>query len=153
MARTKSSTISDTAVTHRYLGKVLDKAETPANADAHCRWSCIKYRVRRGDACQTRNESRGLEHVQALPLAINSAEDERNPPELGFDLDARAREWRPSRTIQPVSDDVPQNEDESGDCEAPGCTNSGGAFTSERDGRIYEFCSEACRAAFERPAA
>jgi hypothetical protein len=38
-------------------------------------------------------------------------------------------------------------------CEAPGCTNPGGAFTSERDGRIYEFCSEACRAAFERPAA
>jgi hypothetical protein len=36
-------------------------------------------------------------------------------------------------------------------CEAPGCTNPGGAFTSERGGRIYEFCSEACRAAFERP--
>jgi YHS domain-containing protein len=41
----------------------------------------------------------------------------------------------------------------SGVCAAPGCTNSGGAFTSERDGQIYEFCSEACRAAFERPAA
>jgi hypothetical protein len=38
-------------------------------------------------------------------------------------------------------------------CEAPGCTNPRGAFTSERDDRIYEFCSEACRAAFERPAA
>jgi hypothetical protein len=24
-------------------------------------------------------------------------------------------------------------------------------FTAERDGEIYEFCSEACRAAFERP--
>jgi hypothetical protein len=36
-------------------------------------------------------------------------------------------------------------------CEAPGCTNPGGAFTSERDGRIYQFCSEGCRAAFERP--
>jgi YHS domain-containing protein len=36
-------------------------------------------------------------------------------------------------------------------CEAPGgCTNLGGAFTSERDGRIYEFCSEGCRAEFER---
>jgi YHS domain-containing protein len=35
-------------------------------------------------------------------------------------------------------------------CEAPdGCTNPGGAFTSERDGRMYEFCSEACRAKFE----
>jgi hypothetical protein len=36
---------------------------------------------------------------------------------------------------------------------APGCTNPGGAFTSERDGEVYEFCSEACRAKFERPAA
>jgi hypothetical protein len=34
-------------------------------------------------------------------------------------------------------------------CEAPGCTNPGGAFTSERDGRIYQLCSEACRAKFE----
>jgi YHS domain-containing protein len=35
-------------------------------------------------------------------------------------------------------------------CEAPGgCTNPGGAFTSERDGRIYQFCSEGCRAKFE----
>jgi uncharacterized protein YjiS (DUF1127 family) len=38
-------------------------------------------------------------------------------------------------------------------CEAPGCTKPRGAYTSERDNRIYEFCSEACRAAFERPAA
>jgi hypothetical protein len=52
---------------------------------------------------------------------------------------------------QPVSDDVPQNQEQSGNCEAPGCTNPGGAFTSERDSRIYEFCSEACRTAFERP--
>jgi hypothetical protein len=49
-----------------------------------------------------------------------------------------------------VSDDVPQDEDENENCAAPGCTNPGGAFTSERDGRIYEFCSEECRAAFER---
>jgi hypothetical protein len=34
-------------------------------------------------------------------------------------------------------------------CEAPGCTNPGGAFTAERGGRIYEFCSETCRAKFE----
>ena len=34
-------------------------------------------------------------------------------------------------------------------CDAPGCTNPGGAFTSERDGRIHEFCSEGCRAKFE----
>jgi hypothetical protein len=47
---------------------------------------------------------------------------------------------------------VPQNQDQSGNCAAPGCTNPGGAFTSERDGRMYEFCSEACRAAFESPA-
>jgi hypothetical protein len=59
------------------------------------------------------------------------------------------RERRRSRTIQPVSDDVPQNPDQSGNCAAPGCTNPGGAFTSEGDGQMYEFCSEACRAAFE----
>ena len=52
---------------------------------------------------------------------------------------------------QAVSDDVPQNQDQSRKCEASGCTNPGGAFTSERDGEIYEFCSEACRAAFEHP--
>jgi hypothetical protein len=34
-------------------------------------------------------------------------------------------------------------------CEALGCTNSGGAFTAERYGRIYQFSSEACRAKFE----
>lgn len=34
-------------------------------------------------------------------------------------------------------------------CAAPGCTNPGGAFTSERDDRIYQFCSEGCRARFE----
>jgi YHS domain-containing protein len=42
--------------------------------------------------------------------------------------------------------------DQSGEgpvCAAPGCTNPGGAFTSERDGRIYQFCSEGCRAKFE----
>jgi hypothetical protein len=33
--------------------------------------------------------------------------------------------------------------------DAPGCTNPGGAFTSERDGRIYQFCSEGRRAKFE----
>jgi hypothetical protein len=41
-----------------------------------------------------------------------------------------------------VSDDVPQNQDESGNCAAPACTTPGGAFTLERDGEIYEFCSE-----------
>jgi ribosomal protein L24E len=50
-----------------------------------------------------------------------------------------------------MSDVVPENQDQSGKCAAPNCTNLGGAFTSERDGRIYEFCSEACRAAFEPP--
>jgi YHS domain-containing protein len=62
------------------------------------------------------------------------------------------REGRRSRTIQPVSDDIPQVQDQSGNCAAPGCTNPGGAFTLERDGQMYQFCSEACRAAFERSA-
>jgi YHS domain-containing protein len=34
-------------------------------------------------------------------------------------------------------------------CEAPGCTNPGGAFTAERGDRIYQFCSEGCRSKFE----
>jgi len=34
-------------------------------------------------------------------------------------------------------------------CDAADCTNPGGAFTSERGGRIYEFRSEQCRARFE----
>jgi len=47
-----------------------------------------------------------------------------------------------------VCDNVPQNQDQRGNCEASGCTNPRGEFTSDRDGRMYEFCSEACRAAF-----
>jgi hypothetical protein len=35
-------------------------------------------------------------------------------------------------------------------CAAPGCTNPGGAFISERDGRIHKFCAEGCRTKFER---
>lgn len=35
--------------------------------------------------------------------------------------------------------------DEFDGCEALGCTNPGGAFTSERDGRIYQFCSHCAR--------
>jgi hypothetical protein len=38
-------------------------------------------------------------------------------------------------------------------CAAPACTNPGGAFTCERGGQIYEFCSEGCRAKFENAAA
>jgi hypothetical protein len=34
-------------------------------------------------------------------------------------------------------------------CAAPGCTSPGGAFTTERGGLIYEFCSESCRTKFE----
>ncbi len=44
---------------------------------------------------------------------------------------------------------VPRNQDQGANCATPGCTNPGGAFTSERHDRIYEFCSEACRAAFD----
>jgi hypothetical protein len=55
-----------------------------------------------------------------------------------------------------VSDDTERDKQlhiyqQSQNCEAPGCTNPAGAFTSERDRQVYEFCSEACRAALERP--
>jgi homoserine O-acetyltransferase len=36
------------------------------------------------DASRDYNASPGLERIQAVLLAINSADDERNPPELGF---------------------------------------------------------------------
>jgi homoserine O-acetyltransferase len=36
-----------------------------------------------GDASRDYNASSGLERIQATLLAINSADDERNPPELG----------------------------------------------------------------------
>jgi hypothetical protein len=63
----------------------------------------------------------------------------------------KARQHRP-RTIQRVIDDIPAGPGpERGLGAAPGCTNPGGAFTFERDGEIYELCSEACRAPFERP--
>ena len=48
------------------------------------------------DSSRDYNPSPGLEKVQAAVLAINAADDERNPPELGLlDRDIEAREERP----------------------------------------------------------
>ena len=79
-------------------------------------------------------------------------------------LHALVLQRRALRRIDGVSDDSRRDNQlhkarsksapgHSRNCEAAGCTNPRGAFTLERNDRIYEFCSEACRAAFERPAA
>jgi len=44
------------------------------------------------------NPSRGLERIQAVLLAINSADDERNPPELGV-LDREIKRVKNGRVL------------------------------------------------------
>jgi len=44
------------------------------------------------------NPSRGLERIQAVLLAINSADDERNPPELGV-LEREIKRVRNGRVL------------------------------------------------------
>ena len=67
------------------------------------------------------------------------------------DNQLQIRQQRARQNFAPGHRAVPQNQDQGVSCAAPDCTNPGGAFTSERDGQVYEFCSEACRAAFDRP--
>jgi hypothetical protein len=69
-----------------------------------------------------------------------------------FEMQQRAarRGFAPGRGVGRA---IQQQSGAGSTCDAPDCKNPGGAFTSERDGQVYEFCSEACRAAFERPAA
>jgi homoserine O-acetyltransferase len=66
------------APTREQADKLLDdRLATPFKADANdflYQW----------DASRDYNPAPGLERVQAALLAINSADDERNPPELGI---------------------------------------------------------------------
>jgi homoserine O-acetyltransferase len=56
------------------------------------------------DSSRDYNASPGLERIQATLLAINSADDERNPPELGF-LDRDIRRVKNARVLLiPTSD-------------------------------------------------
>ena len=58
------------------------------------------------DSSRDYNPSPGLEHIEAALLAINSADDERNPPETGaHGARAEAREERPLYLI-PASEDT-----------------------------------------------
>ena len=50
------------------------------------------------DASRDYNASAGLERIEATLLAINSADDERNPPELGF-LDREIKRVRRGRVL------------------------------------------------------
>ncbi|MGE5794743.1 MAG: alpha/beta fold hydrolase [Bacteroidota bacterium] len=58
------------------------------------------------DASRDYNASLGLERIQAVVLAINSADDERNPPELGF-LDREIKRVKNGRVLLiPGSDET-----------------------------------------------
>ena len=60
------------------------------------------------DASRDYNASPGLERIQATLLAINSADDERNPPELGF-LDREIKRVKNGRVLL-----IPASADTSG---------------------------------------
>jgi hypothetical protein len=101
----------------------------------------------------SRHESQGL---LAAPVERRRRHVARDVLARHDDLGRRCRLAASRRRIEPVSnatrrDNQLHTQQQSENCEAPGCTEPGGAFTSERDGQVYEFCSEACRVAFERP--
>jgi homoserine O-acetyltransferase len=50
------------------------------------------------DSSRDYNPSPGLERIQAMVLAINSADDERNPPELGI-LDREIKRVKNGRVL------------------------------------------------------
>jgi homoserine O-acetyltransferase len=58
------------------------------------------------DSSRDYNPSPGLERIQAVVLAINAADDERNPPELGL-LDSEIKRVKNGRVLLiPASDDT-----------------------------------------------
>jgi hypothetical protein len=125
------------------------------------------------DACCLRMDRRTKEHVKKLQRRLRAAIERvdhlrddatRLAADLRNRLHALVLQRRAVERLDGVNDDTQRDNQlhkarsksapgQSRNCEAPGCTNPRGAFTSERYDRIYEFCSEACRAAFERPAA
>ena len=76
---------------------VNQRLNAPSNADAND----VLYQW---DSSRDYNPSQGLERIQATLLAINSADDERNPPELGL-LDREIKRVKNGRVfLIPASD-------------------------------------------------
>ena len=86
------------APTREKADELLDKRlSAPFSADAND----VLYQW---DSSRDYNPSRGLERIQAALLAINSADDERNPPELGV-LDREIKRVKNGRVLLiPASD-------------------------------------------------
>jgi homoserine O-acetyltransferase/O-succinyltransferase len=86
-----------TAPTREAADKVVDERQAaPFTADANdflYQW----------DASRDYNPAAGLERIQAKVLAINSADDERNPPELGIMEPALKRIGNASLLLIPAS--------------------------------------------------
>ena len=87
-----------TAPTREKADQLLDqRLSAPFSADAND----VLYQW---DSSRDYNASAGLERIQAVLLAINSADDERNPPELGV-LDREIKRVKNGRVLLiPASD-------------------------------------------------
>src|SRR5204862_6900470 len=80
------------APTREKADELLDKRlSAPFSADAND----VLYQW---DSSRDYNPSAGLERIQAMLLAINSSDDERNPPELGV-LDREIKRVKNGRVL------------------------------------------------------
>jgi homoserine O-acetyltransferase len=86
------------APTREKADQVLDqRLKAPFSGDAN-------DHLYQWDSSRDYNASPGLDRIQAVLLAINSADDERNPPELGL-LDREIKRVKNGRVLLiPVSD-------------------------------------------------
>jgi homoserine O-acetyltransferase len=93
-----SQALYKTAPTREKADQLLDqRLGTPFNGDAN-------DHLYQWDSSRDYNPSPGLERIQAVLLAINSADDERNPPELGV-LDREIKRVKNGRVLLiPASD-------------------------------------------------
>jgi homoserine O-acetyltransferase len=87
-----------TAPTREKADQILDqRLKAPFNGDAN-------DHLYQWDSSRDYNASPGLDRIQAVVLAINSADDERNPPEIGL-LDREIKRVKNGRVLLiPVSD-------------------------------------------------
>jgi homoserine O-acetyltransferase/O-succinyltransferase len=93
-----SQALYKTAPTREKADQLLDqRLGAPFNGDAN-------DHLYQWDSSRDYNPSPGLERIQAVLLAINSADDERNPPELGV-LDREIKRVKNGRVLLiPASD-------------------------------------------------
>jgi homoserine O-acetyltransferase len=87
-----------TAPTREKADQILDqRLKAPFNGDAN-------DHLYQWDSSRDYNASPGLDRIQAVVLAINAADDERNPPEIGL-LDREIKRVKNGRVLLiPVSD-------------------------------------------------